>query len=176
MPRGEYRREGRQLIAGGRSTTDRLERSLSAEGGRAVDSVRGVRERPGLRKRSVRLLRRSPAIQAALVELKRTRVAQRSPHRNLYHCCTQKTASQWFRRLFTSAMFFDYTGLQMVPYTGQEDAFGLGLRYATITEPFPRHTAVAHLYVDRATYDAIPKAPSYKTFFVLRDPRDIVVS
>ncbi len=104
------------------------------------------------------------------------RVEQRSPHLNLYHACTQKTASQFFRQLFTSAAVFDHTGMPVVPYTGLEDAHGVGLNFARITEPFPRNSIVAHLYIDKPTFDAIPKLGSYRACFVMRDPRDIVVS
>jgi hypothetical protein len=129
-----------------------------------------MERRPGL------VVKNAPMVRASVAALKRLGVTKRSPHRNLYHACTQKTASQWFRQLFTNAAVFDYTGLRVVPYTGLEDAGGIGLRYATITKPFPRNSVGAHLYVDRSTYDAIPKPGSYKTFFVMRDPRDIVVS
>lgn len=129
-----------------------------------------------LREQVSRLAKASPTMRASLNVLKRRGATALSPHRNLYHCCTQKTASQWFRRMFTSALFFDYTGLYTVPYRGQEDAFGLGLRFVKEIGQFPRNSVVAHLYVDRDTYDAVPKPPTYRTFFVLRDPRDIVVS
>jgi hypothetical protein len=35
-----------------------------------------------------------PAIDA------RRRVVRRSPHQNIYYCCTQRTGSQWFKRVF----------------------------------------------------------------------------
>lgn len=131
---------------------------------------------PPLRKVAGRLVRSNPLTRDAFVLLKR-RGVQRSPHVNLYHCCTQKTASQWFRRIFSSDLFFRSTGLLMVPYRGIDDgAGGVGLNRARITEAFPKHTMVTHLYVDHPTYAAIPKPGSHKSFFVMRDPRDIVVS
>ena len=41
---------------------------------------------------------------------------------------------------------------------------------------FPRHTFVPGLYVSYPLYSEISKPPSYKTFYVIRDPRDVVVS
>jgi len=98
------------------------------------------------------------------------RVIQRSPYGNIYHCCTQKTASQWFRRVFCDPVVYRYTGLKPFRYRQ------LGLRNAHFDEPLPARTIAIHLYVDHATYAAIPKPESYKAFFILRDPRDIVVS
>lgn len=44
------------------------------------------------------------------------------------------------------------------------------------TEPFPEKTIVSPMYIDYRCFAGIPKADRYKAFFVMRDPRDIVVS
>ncbi len=98
------------------------------------------------------------------------RVVQRSPYDNIYHCCTQKTATQWIRAIFTDPIAYRYTGLDVLPYPH------LGLRFAHFDSPFPRRTFAITLPIDYPTYLSIPKPARYKTFFVLRDPRDIVVS
>jgi hypothetical protein len=98
------------------------------------------------------------------------KAVQKSRYDNIYHCCTQKTGSQWFRGVFEDEIFFKYTGLEAIPY------FKLGLRYANLTNRFPKHTFPVHLYIDYPTFDAILKPEKYKAFFILRDPRDAVVS
>ncbi|MGR9099755.1 MAG: sulfotransferase domain-containing protein [Gammaproteobacteria bacterium] len=40
----------------------------------------------------------------------------------------------------------------------------------------PGRSIITQLYVGYPTYQRIPKPEKYKTFFILRDPRDIVVS
>jgi hypothetical protein len=97
-------------------------------------------------------------------------VEHRSRHVNMYHCCVQRTASQWFRRIFNDEVFYRHTGLHVQPY------IEVGLNSAVITRPFPRRSMVVHLYVSRSTYDALPKPPEHRGFFVTRDPRDITVS
>jgi hypothetical protein len=97
-------------------------------------------------------------------------VKQRSPFDNIYHCCTQKTASQWFRGIFADPVFADYTGLESVPF------IDLGLRGTSIKTAFPVGSVVTHLYIDYPTYQAIPKPERFRVFFVMRDPRDAVVS
>jgi len=101
---------------------------------------------------------------------KSVRVVQRSRYDNIYHCCTQKTATQWIRAIFTDPIAYRYTGLDVLPYPH------LGLRFAHFDSPFPRRTFAATLPIDYPTYLSIPKPERYKTFFILRDPRDIVVS
>lgn len=90
--------------------------------------------------------------------------------RNIYHCCTQKTASQWLRRIFSDAEFYRATGLLMQPYVQ------LGLNSAEISQPWPAGTVVTHLYVNHDTFHEMPKPDAHRAFFILRDPRDCVVS
>lgn len=97
-------------------------------------------------------------------------VETRSPFQNLYHCCVQRTASQWFRLIFNDEVVYRHSGLYVIPFIER------GLDSARIEHPFPGRTIATHLYVDRNTFDAIPKAKPYQAFFVTRDPRDIVVS
>jgi hypothetical protein len=126
----------------------------------------------------IRLRRKLGSIEAVvrLYDLYRSfqskcvRVVRQSPYENIYHCCTQKTASQWLRAIFVDPGFIKHTGLNVFPYVQ------LGLRYASFTEPLPPRTIGTHLYISYPTYLTIPKPLTYKTFFVLRDPRDIVVS
>lgn len=97
-------------------------------------------------------------------------VVQHSPFDNIYYCCTQRTASQWFRRIFRDPIVYKYSGLSILPYRE------LGLNQAVFTEPFAKQTICSHIYVGYPTYLTIPKPEKYRTFFVMRDPRDIAVS
>ncbi len=101
---------------------------------------------------------------------RRSRVVRQLPYDNIFHCCTQKTASQWFRAIFNDPTFFAYTGLDIEPYRE------LGLRQATFDRPFPKGKVVTALYISYPTFLSITKPHPYKAFFVLRDPRDTVVS
>lgn len=103
---------------------------------------------------------------------KRARVIRRSPYENIYYCCTQKTASQWLKEVFSDFTVYKYTGLEVFPFT----QVVLPLQDARFDGPLPKRTIGTHLYIDYATYQSIPKPDKYKTFFILRDPRDIVVS
>lgn len=105
-----------------------------------------------------------------LYKYNRFKVVQRSPFDNIYYCCTQKTASQWFRNILRDPDVYKFTGLRPVPYVQK------GLNEAYFDRPIPKRTMGIHLYIDYPTYLTIPKPARFRTFFVLRDPRDIVVS
>lgn len=102
--------------------------------------------------------------------VRRLQVEQWSEIDNVYHCCTQKTASQWFRRVLRDPIVYRHTGWDVVPYRE------LGLSRARIDRPTPRHAVAAHLYVDYPTYASMEKPDKHRTFFILRDPRDCAVS
>lgn len=89
---------------------------------------------------------------------------------NVYYCCAQKSGSQWLKSLFFDAAVYRASGLKVYPYVLH------GNKFARFSEPFPAHTIATHLYVGYDAYKTIPKPESYKTFYVLRDPRDTLVS
>lgn len=97
-------------------------------------------------------------------------VEDTSPYDNIYHCCVQRTASQWFRLVLNDGVVYRHTGMYVEPWINR------GLDAAHIDEAFPFRTIVAHLYIDKPMFDAIPKPENHQAFFVTRDPRDIVVS
>ena len=93
-----------------------------------------------------------------------------SPFTNIYHCCTHKTASTWFKAVLSDELIYKYSGLIGIPYVQ------LGLRSAKIEHALPSRTIGIHLYIDYDTFCRIPKPVAHRAFFVLRDPRDVVVS
>ena len=89
---------------------------------------------------------------------------------NVYYCCSQKTGSQWLKQVLIDPAFFQATGLWVLPYVA------LGMKYAQVDRAVPLHTVLTHLYASYGTYAAIPKPARFKTFYIVRDPRDAVVS
>jgi Sulfotransferase domain len=89
---------------------------------------------------------------------------------NIYYCCSQKTGSQWLEQVLIDPAFFQATGLRVLPYVA------LGMKYARVDQAVPLHTVLTHLYASYDTYAAIPKPERFKTFYIVRDPRDAVVS
>lgn len=87
---------------------------------------------------------------------------------NVYHACVQKTGSQWIKAVFSDPDIRQNSGLRVHPQFRYE--------VGEFKSRFPRYTFVPGLYVSYPLYDEIQKPERYKTFYVIRDPRDIVVS
>jgi len=99
-----------------------------------------------------------------------------SQYTNIYHCCVQKTASQWFMKILLNPEIFRYSGLKDWHHKngGYLDERPLNQRF--YENAFPEETIVTPLYIGYDAFMALPKPENYRAFFVMRDPRDIVVS
>src|SRR5918996_430534 len=105
-------------------------------------------------------------------------IAHRSESVNLYHCCVHKTGSQWIRNILSDPIVYKYSGLKGYHYqsslAGGNDSRDISQR--TFAEAFPRLTIVSPLYIPFGSFTTVPKPEKYKGFFVMRDPRDILIS
>lgn len=86
---------------------------------------------------------------------------------NIYSASCPKAGSQWIKALFDHPIIRAHTGLFTLP---QFDYFQRQLKR------FPAATFVPGLYLSYEAYSSIPKPSSYRTVYMFRDPRDIVVS
>lgn len=82
--------------------------------------------------------------------------------KNVYHCTTQKTASQWFRMFYSDPLFYKYSGLTASDFRRKE----------------PKQTGYIFvpLYANYDAYLIWEKPDNHLAYFVIRDPRDITVS
>ncbi|HET6531475.1 MAG TPA: sulfotransferase domain-containing protein [Actinoplanes sp.] len=96
-----------------------------------------------------------------------TPVTSRCEFPNIYHCTVRKTASQWIKSLLSDPVVYRYSGLLLFdprPYKWRPP------------NAVPTGRAVSTLFVSRPAFDKIAKPERYRAFFIVRDPRDIVVS
>lgn len=122
---------------------------------------------------------------------RRLRVVRPSPYENIYYCCTQKTASQWFKAVFSDPIVYKHTGLEVFDFgqylnclqetcsdgsTSRWEFSRLLYEGYAANISLPKKAICTHFYINYASYLTIPKQEKYRTFFILRDPRDIVVS
>lgn len=96
-----------------------------------------------------------------------------SRNTNIYHCCVQKSASQWIKMILSDPVIYKYTALNI--YTPDKDFIGPQNRHE-LSNPFPIHTIVSPLYIKYEEFQNMPKPEIYKAFWVTRDPRDLVIS
>ncbi|MGH9890429.1 MAG: sulfotransferase domain-containing protein [bacterium] len=105
-------------------------------------------------------------------------VRHKSTYVNIFHCCVWKTGSRWIRRVLGDRRTFRYSGLRTFSY---HDELPGGADYRPLNQrgferPFPQRTIVSPLYVDFENYGGFPKPDLSRAFFVMRDPRDVLVS
>ena len=104
------------------------------------------------------------------------RVRHRSCAENVYHCCVWKTASQWIRNVLSSEDVYRYSALLAYAYEQHEGRDDRPLQVRTFDQPFPLKRIVSPLYINYESFETLPKPDKYRVFFVVRDPRDLVVS
>ena len=109
---------------------------------------------------------------ALLLELRGAateRFGRPRPLRNIYGAGVPKAGSQWAKALFDHDLVVAATGLATYPTL----VFHTGQRPRT---RFPAYCFVPDLFVSYPEYCAIDKPAPYRTFYLVRDPRDMVVS
>ncbi|GIE76892.1 hypothetical protein Aph02nite_28420 [Actinoplanes philippinensis] len=117
---------------------------------------------------SVRVLGRRILLEAHNAKLRITvPVEDRSPFVNVYHCAVRKTASQWVKSVFSDPIVYRRSGL--VTYDP---------RYYGWKDPriVPPQRIGLSLYLPYKRYRKMPKPGAHRTFFIYRDPRDLLVS
>jgi hypothetical protein len=117
---------------------------------------------------SVRVVARRAVLQAHNARLRLTTpVTERCQFDNVFHCTVRKTASQWIKSLFSDPIVYRYSGLLLYdprPYKWRSP------------NAFPTGRAVSTLFISHSHFAKIPKPDRHRAFFIVRDPRDIVVS
>lgn len=94
-------------------------------------------------------------------------VVSRCEFDNIYHCTVHKTGSQWIKALFSDPTVYRHSGL--LPY----DPRFYKRRKLPVIPPGRAGLALFHSY---PRFKKISKPGTYRAFFVIRDPRDIVIS
>ena len=87
---------------------------------------------------------------------------------NVYYATIQKTGTHWFKAIFEDERIQRYSGLWSYP--------GHRYEWGEFIKTFPPHHFVPALFMPYGLYEEISKPDHYRTFYVVRDPRDIVVS
>lgn len=93
---------------------------------------------------------------------------------NIYHCCIQKTGSLWLRDMFSDPLIRKLSSMKVC--RPNKNFLGDHPIQEIIDDPFPVGTIVSPFYVNYQNFLEIPKPQSHKAFFVMRDPRDFLVS
>jgi hypothetical protein len=100
------------------------------------------------------------------VNLLKPHVHYNSIVENVYHCCAPRTASQWLKKILVDFRVYQYSGLAPFPVGLIEENTQIPQRTIQ-TGTFP---------ISYEQLLKMQKPEAFKAFFVIRDPRDLVVS
>ncbi len=93
---------------------------------------------------------------------------------NIYHCCVQKSGSQWIKSLLSYRLVYKTSKMKIhIPH---KNFIGGRTVQFLIDNPLPANKIITPLYIGYEDFLKIPKPGKYKAFFVMRDPRDILIS
>ncbi|WBB52025.1 sulfotransferase domain-containing protein [Verrucosispora sp. WMMD573] len=116
---------------------------------------------------SVRVVIRRAQLEAHNTRMRLTvPVVAHCEYDNIYHCTVHKTGSQWVKALFSDPVVYRHSGL--LPY---DPRF-----YKGRLHNLPPGRAALAVFRSYKRFQAISKSDNHRAFFVIRDPRDIVVS
>ena len=117
---------------------------------------------------SARVLVRRAMLEAYNAKVRLTvPVVARCEFTTVYHCAIRKTASQWVKAVFSDPIVYRHSGL--LTY----DPRYYGWSHPNICPP---GRIALSLFIARNRFDKIEKPAQHRAFYVLRDPRDLVVS
>lgn len=94
--------------------------------------------------------------------------------RNIFHCCVHKSASQWFLRFFKDEAIGKLTGLKVI--TPNRDFITQQEKLREFPEIIKPNAIITPVYIKYSDYMNIEKRYPHKTFMVIRDPRDVIIS
>lgn len=100
-----------------------------------------------------------------------------SNHKHLntiYHCCIQKSASQWFGYFWKDPLIRQY--LNLIHIDPKDDFLLRNRRTRLRLRLLPSKEILGPLFIRYHDYHELPKSDRSKTFYVMRDPRDVIIS
>jgi hypothetical protein len=146
--------------------------------GRELTRVR--RRWPWLRRLvPLAIVRRLVATRSRLTEVRHRfiRVEHRTAFANVYHCAVQKTGSQWLMSVLSDVTVYRFSGLTYYHYQSRARVNGRPASSVDLARlRLPEGAIVSPLLVPHGVFRAMPKPDAWRAFFVLRDPRELVVS
>jgi len=130
--------------------------------------VRIVNESPPLSRRARAVYKRVKRAYLRLAALGKGIMPDAQGMQNVYHASIQRTGSRWIRKVFSDPRIQQYSGLWTYPQHEYE--------IRDHHDTFPKYTFVPGLYISYEQYLRIQKPDNYRTFYVIRDPRNVTIS
>lgn len=94
--------------------------------------------------------------------------------KTLYHCCVHKTGSQWIKGLLGDQLIYKAAGLKI--FSPQRNCLQKETTKLLYDNPLPGNMIISPFYCGYEVFRDMPKPEPYRCIFVMRDPRDILIS
>lgn len=95
---------------------------------------------------------------------------------SIFHITVHKCASTWFRDFFRDELM-----LKALP--GARCHYEMDLKHRIYEDyckqtmvTLPDNAVITNIYCDRTSFDAMPKPDEFRAFYMMRDPRELIVS
>jgi len=119
----------------------------------------------------------SPSRQKRTVSLPLPPIKYKSSTVNIYHCSITRAGSQWIKSIMSDPRIYSYSGLKAFDYFALQGGFDpRKFTERDIKSVLPSRAIITPLYIGFENYLSIKKPDRYKAFYVMRDPRDLIVS
>lgn len=98
----------------------------------------------------------------------------RSHGKTIYHCCIQKSGSQWFKKVFSDKIIWQQNKLLI--YDPANNFITEDQTVLQKLKKLPKDIIISPLYIRYPEFDELHKPETYKAFYIARDPRDLIIS
>ncbi|NHZ85036.1 MAG: sulfotransferase family 2 domain-containing protein [Planctomycetia bacterium] len=98
----------------------------------------------------------------------------RSREKTVYHCCIQKSGSQWFKKIFNDQIFWQQNKLLL--YAPVNNFITEDQVILQKLNKLPKDLIISPLYLRYSDFNKLQKPENYKAFYIARDPRDLIIS
>ncbi|WP_345993135.1 sulfotransferase domain-containing protein [Sulfurimonas sp. HSL-1716] len=93
---------------------------------------------------------------------------------NIYHCGIQKSATQWIRNILSDPLILERSNKKL--YAPSKDYLWSKRDHDDLLAGFELNSIVTPLYIDYESFLYMKKPDSYRAFWIMRDPRDVITS
>ena len=98
----------------------------------------------------------------------------RSRNNTIYHCCIQKSGSQWFKKVFSDKIIWQKNSLLL--YDPSNNFITDDQSILQKLKKLPDNLIISPLYIRYPEFKKLHKPNTHKAFYIARDPRDLIIS
>jgi len=98
----------------------------------------------------------------------------RARGKTVYHCCIQKSGSQWFKKVFSDKIVWQQN--KLLQYDPTNNFITEDKKILKKLIKLPKDIIISPLYIRYSEFDKLHKPINYKAFYIARDPRDLIIS